>query len=528
MSQFAADLVDNGPIGPGQPDLSDIAAEEHLVGLALGVPRLLDQLRWLRPEAFSDPACTLLWRTMATIRSGGTVPTVQAVAAAVRNRVSINEISRIALAPPVTAGATTIDTAQALARRVADLAQRRRLAEIYAGGIDALSDPRPDLTADEILAGARASLDALGGESGPPRLGLRDLSAGRWAGTEPEPVAFVLQDVAQLGAVTLLVGHGGSGKTMLAQQACTAVASGRDFLGRGTIQGTAVGIFAEDPENVLHGRQNRINSSVGVDYDDLGNRLVVASLHGQDATLWRNGEPTPLAYALEQELGQIADLKLVTLDNAALVFDGDENVRVDVSRFVSWLDGLAGRLGCSIILTTHASKSQDRSALKVASGSTAWVNRARVAVELRRSDDGSAKLVVVKSNNGPTGTEIDLEWSDRHVMVAAGGGPIGGANMVDRIDSRNAEELVLEGMAEIARQGGSVTLARTTDRNVRRSLPQRAACCARLSPKQIEKAVFSLLRQGLVREGVVEDRWRNRQKALLIVPADDHANDDPE
>src|SRR5207237_6932476 len=71
-----------------------------------------------------------------------------------------------------------------------------------------------------------------------------------------------------------------------------------------------------------------------------------------------------------------------------------------------------------IILSAHASKSQDETTLRVTSGSTAWVNACRSVLRLRAADDQSGpSLKVVKANHGATGTEIPLRWEDKLLIA---------------------------------------------------------------------------------------------------------------
>jgi RecA-family ATPase len=135
-------------------------------------------------------------------------------------------------------------------------------------------------------------------------------------------------------------------------------ASGFTFLGKVAVTGKAAGVFAEDPESVLHVRQPRINEFLDIDYDRIAGRYFPQSYFGQPAQLWRGGVPTDFLTELESQLRRIRALRLLTLDNAAVLFAGDENSRSEVTEFISALNGLANRLSIGIILSAHASKSQ--------------------------------------------------------------------------------------------------------------------------------------------------------------------------
>jgi RecA-family ATPase len=280
----------------------------------------------------------------------------------------------------------------------------------------------------------------------------------RWQGCDPPDIVFTIEDLAPQGMVTLLTSQGGAGKTLLLQKAGTIVAAGgMTFLGKAALTGRAAGVFAEDPETVLHVRQPRINEFLGINYDRIAGRYFLQSYFGRPAQLWRQGRPTDFLAELEGQLSRIEGLRLLTLDNAAVLFSGDENSRSEVTEFMSALNGLADRLSIAIILSAHASKSQDGTTLRVTSGSTAWVNASRSVLDLRTGDstgdsDQGPSLVVVKANHAPTGTTIPLEWRGKllvPVLPSTGG--------FGSIERRSAEHIFLDLLDATAHQGRNIS-----------------------------------------------------------------------
>jgi hypothetical protein len=221
----------------------------------------------------------------------------------------------------------------------------------------------------------------------------------RWKGRDPPELIFTIEDLVSQGMVTLLTSVGGAGKTLLLQTACTLVAAGQQaFLGKRAVVGKAAGLFAEDSDDVLHLRQTRINERLGIAYDQIAGRLFVQSYFGLPAQLWRRQSPTRFMEQLEVQLARIDTLRLLTFDNAALLFSGDENSRLEVTEFLALLNGLADRLSIGIILSAHASKTSDGTSLRVSSGSTAWVNACRSVLELKAAEkDQGPSLVVIKA-----------------------------------------------------------------------------------------------------------------------------------
>lgn len=212
-------------------------------------------------------------------------------------------------------------------------------------------------------------------------------TARRWVGKKPAPIPFVIDRLVPEGLVTLLVSAGGRGKSTLAQQMLSCVASGRPFLGFDVKQGAAAGIFCEDADNTLHNRQLAICRTLKIDLEDIAESISPESYLGAAAVLWteRNGA-TPLLTEIEAQLRARPDAKLLVVDGVSYVFAANEIDRGQVTRFIAALTALAQRLGIAIVLIHHESKSTADTDTNAASGSTAWINACRSVLKL--NDDG--------------------------------------------------------------------------------------------------------------------------------------------
>jgi RecA-family ATPase len=281
----------------------------------------------------------------------------------------------------------------------------------------------------------------------------------RWRGLEPPEIIFTITELVPQGMVTLLTSVGGAGKTLLMQTACTVIAGGQQtFLGKGAVVGKAAGLFAEDPDGVLHLRQARINEFLGIGYDQIAGRLFLQSYFGLSAQLWREGQATRFMRELEDQLTQIDPLRLVTLDNLALLFSGDENSRSEVTEFLAALNDLADRLSIGIVLSAHASKSSDGTPLRVSSGSTAWVNACRSVLELKAGEnDQGPSLTLVKANHAASGTTIQLAWQNGLLVPRAPPGGISGS-----IHQRTCERVFLELLDKVRAEGRHVSDSRNS------------------------------------------------------------------
>ncbi|GEO83038.1 AAA family ATPase [Pararhodospirillum oryzae] len=353
---------------------------------------------------------------------------------------------------------------------------------------------------------------------GAPRAwgGFKD--TGRWVGKNPPSVDWIVTGLIPARMVTLMVANGGVGKTMFAQLAMTCCAVGAPLAGRATAGGSGAGVFGEDPEGILHSRQERICRHLGCDMEDLVGRVFPISFAGLDAALWRGGKTTALFDSVEEEARRISDLRLLVIDNVALVYADNENDRVPVSGFLNALNGMAERLGCAILLLTHTSKSSEAGTFKAASGSTAWINGARSVLQLKVDDEdpGRVELKLVKSNHARPGDQIDLRWSDGGVLDIDP--DVGTDGTVGRLDRRarvtRAKDSFLACLAALEGQGRIVTDARNSPRyapKVMVAMPE--ANHARIP--DLAEAMETLFADMEIHVGTVSGPDRKPMKAIV-------------
>ena len=316
-----------------------------------------------------------------------------------------------------------------------------------------------------------------------PDISMADCA--RWVGVEPDPLNFVIDDYVPQSMVTLMAAEGGAGKTLLCQLAISCVLSGEPFLSKTTTGGAGAGIFAEDPDVVLHHRQIRINEALGLADDALVGRAFIQSYFGTDAALWQNGRPTPFAAELEHQLGRIDELRLLCIDNVALVYRGNENDRTEVTAFLSWLNGVADRLRVGVILTAHQSKSTDGSSLRAASGSTAWINAARSVLGIKSGDE--PELIHVKANHARRQEPLPLVWRDAVLMPESPGGT------VERIRRRTLDKLIFEKVNEGWHRDMPYSISKQSGP---RYLPAHIARTSEFKAREIQAAVVSWIDSG--------------------------------
>ncbi len=242
-----------------------------------------------------------------------------------------------------------------------------------------------------------------------------------WEGQVIPDRRWLVDQVIPFGAVTMLGGDGGLGKSHLMQILLTAAATGNDWLGLPTASVKALGLFCEDDAAELQRRQASIIHHYACAFGDLEN-LGLISRVGQDNTLMRvesygqEGVETPLFLRLCEQ-AKSSGAQLIVLDSLHCLFAGDENSRSQAQQFVNLLHRMAYELDGAVVVTAHPSLTglQTGSGL---SGSTAWNNAVRSRLYLtrpKRSDGEPSNVRILqslKSNYSMSGQEWRLRWID--------------------------------------------------------------------------------------------------------------------
>jgi AAA domain len=227
----------------------------------------------------------------------------------------------------------------------------------------------------------------------------------------PPARRWLWQEWIALGCVTLLSGRGGHGKTLLAQQMATAVATGAGFLNVATTKGKTIALLSEDDSPELSRRQIKILAKAGVNSADVASALHIDARAGKSNLLVtfdqaHRPQRTQLLHALRAQCEAIKPV-LVILDNAAQMFAGNEVARVEVTAFANELTAIAREFDCAVLLLGHTAKSEGSEY----SGSTAWDAAVRARLYLSREPDGSTVLKKAKSNYSGL-DELRLQYND--------------------------------------------------------------------------------------------------------------------
>lgn len=230
--------------------------------------------------------------------------------------------------------------------------------------------------------------------------------------------------------VTLLTGQGGVGKTLLMQQLAAATVLSRDWIGVVPELGPVLFLTAEDDENELHFRYQRIAEFYGSSFNELADGgLNLLSLAGKDSAMAvadARGivKPTELFHTMVRTAREIRP-RWVGLDTAADIFVVNERDRSQVRQCISLLRGVALEINTAVILLAHPSLSGISSGSGL-SGSTAWNNsvRSRLYLKTEKKKDkdeedendveqqGARILEFMKSNYSALAAPVKLVWRE--------------------------------------------------------------------------------------------------------------------
>lgn len=298
-------------------------------------------------------------------------------------------------------------------------------------------------------------------------------------GKEPQPIEFVVDGCIPRGAVTLLAGRPDVGKSYLSQQLLTAVALGRDWLGRKVERCRTFGLFAEDSERVLHWRQDKISRHYEIEHADLeldaswisrdgGNSALLSfdrySQIGAPSVLWQQ---QLVPFILE------SGIQLVVLDNARRLFRGSENDSNQVVAFLEMLDRLAVAMNGAVVLPLHPPKA----GASWYAGTGAWEGAVRSALSLERprnydeysQEPFDERVLWVRKGNWTAGQrpQIPLRFVDGVFVAEA---LVEHKRSLSQMERTDLDYRLLTGLRRILANG----VAPPADPQANGSLPRRA------------------------------------------------------
>ncbi len=172
------------------------------------------------------------------------------------------------------------------------------------------------------------------------RSGLRLLDTERMIATEPPPVPWIAEPLLARGAVTMLVGREGQGKSLLALALAAAIGHGGSIAGMQCQPGRVVVIDAENGEAEAHRRVRALRVKPGT--------LAYVEAQGFDLRKDERDVKALLRHVRPDVL---------VLDSLRSLAPGlDENDSGPVEEVLGPLRGLSREYGCATLIVHHAGK----------------------------------------------------------------------------------------------------------------------------------------------------------------------------
>jgi RecA-family ATPase len=338
----------------------------------------------------------------------------------------------------------------------------------------------------------------------------------------PQP-AFVIERIVPAVAVTLLGGHGGTGKSILGLTLAAHVAAHRSWCGRIVHGGRAVFLSLEDPASIVLHRLKRIITEY-----DLPPAAVVANLDvfdgsDIDAALMREvaeGGRRELheTKAMRELHERIGDAALIVVDTASDAFDANENERRKVRQFVRRLARLGREKGAAILLLAHVDKQTAKNvgrngASQHYSGSSAWHNSARSRLALIPSNH-EVELVHEKANFTRTAEPLLLSWSERGVLMPSDLVPNEGRHAIANAQAEADADAVLEALRDATARGVSVPTGRTGPSTAHAVLQTLAALPKHLRGREGRERFWAGLSALECAGSIAVESYRNADRKL--------------
>lgn len=314
--------------------------------------------------------------------------------------------------------------------------------------------------------------------------------------------------------VTILGGHGGAGKSTLADHLGACVAMGAEFLGSATQRTRVLYFSAEDPAKLVLKRLRRVCRALQFSFDEVMEWMQVIDAADLEPVLFterridgeRHGVITPTFAALRDYV-QREGFGLVIIDNASDTFEADEVRRSSVRAFMRSLTQLARPHGGAVLLLVHVDKLTAKTARSGGSegysGSTAWHNSARSRMLLVEVEPGRLELLHQKCNVGPKLGPLRIEWPENEVMRLE---PQEGG-FVAALQSKADTAALLRLIHEFAQREEFVAASPSSRHNAVRLLAEEKTL-----PKLKPAEVFALLRNAERDALLVKERYQDANR----------------
>jgi putative DNA primase/helicase len=225
---------------------------------------------------------------------------------------------------------------------------------------------------------------------------------------EPQPIEWLVDESIPLGAMVVIAGEPGLGKSQIAIRLAAAVTTGNGLPNDQPYADLGSVIILANEDDAERTIRPRLEASGA----DLSKVHIVEGVA-------REGEGTDL-FQLDQDIielriktAELGDVRMIIIDppGAYLGSQVDSYKDTDVRRVLAPLAKLAQETGALVLLVVHLNKRSDGSPQQRISGSTAWTAAPRAAyLAVEHQVTKKRYLVPVKNNlgNDRTGFEYQI------------------------------------------------------------------------------------------------------------------------
>lgn len=286
-------------------------------------------------------------------------------------------------------------------------------------------NPQVELSEEDIEV-ATAAKEELDGINAKTKESYQTVNLDGFMGAQRELANFVVSEWFPKRVVTLLGGHGGTGKSSFALLMAACIACGKNIADREVKLGKVVFLSLEDEASVVLYRLQCIVNQLGLDVKLIERNLIVLDGTACGLTaLFTEGERGSQPY-LTKHYGDLLEAAkgadAVFVDNSSDAFMADENNRRQVRLFMAALARMARENNAAVILLAHIDKAAARYGAEgnSYSGSTAWHNSSRSRLALLDAND-CLKIIHEKHNYSKQAADVLLEFRGGAVMPAPDG-----------------------------------------------------------------------------------------------------------
>jgi len=229
---------------------------------------------------------------------------------------------------------------------------------------------------------------------------------------KPEPIRWLVEGSIPLGAMAVLGGQPGLGKSQIAIRLAAAVTTGQGLPNNEECAETGSVIVLANEDDAARTIRPRLDAA-GAD---------VTKVHIVQGVA-REGQADPDFFQLDTDIRelrikaqQIGDIRLIIIDppSSYLGTKVDSYKDSDVRRVLTPLGTLAQETGALVLLVVHLNKRTDGGAQQRIGGSTAWVAAPRVAFLALEDQNSKERFILpVKNNLGDDRTGFQYQIREK-------------------------------------------------------------------------------------------------------------------